>query len=66
VLEPSLPWHADNPYGASVSNPCVIQADRRWVLYYSAGLTHVADCGLRNQPLLEPLLQRVSQDHTSQ
>lgn len=45
VLEPSLPWHADNPYGASVSNPCVIEAGGKWILYYSAGLTHVADCG---------------------
>lgn len=45
VLEPSLPWHADNPYGASVSNPCVVEAGGKWILYYSAGLTHVADCG---------------------
>jgi hypothetical protein len=45
VLEPSLSWHTDNPYGASVSNPCVVRTDNRWVLYYSAGLTHVADCG---------------------
>jgi len=45
VLEPSLPWHTGSPYGDSVSNPCVIKADSKWILYYSAGLTHVADCG---------------------
>ncbi|MGB9666125.1 MAG: glycosyl hydrolase family 43 [Candidatus Cryosericum sp.] len=45
ALEPSLSWHMAAPYGESVSNPCVVSAGDKWLLYYSAGLTHVADCG---------------------
>ena len=44
VLAPTLPWHKSK-YGNSVSNPCVLKSDTKFVLYYSASLTLVPDCG---------------------
>lgn len=50
LLAPSLPWHEAGRLGRSVSNPCLVLDDeaapeRRWRLYYSAGLTLLRDCG---------------------
>jgi hypothetical protein len=45
LLEPTLPWHRRGR-STSVSNPCLVpQGDGSWRLYYSAGLTHLPDCG---------------------
>jgi predicted GH43/DUF377 family glycosyl hydrolase len=50
VLRPSLPWHRTLGLGEAVGNPTVIRADPGFVLYYSAGLVRVPDCGF-NEPL---------------
>ena len=45
LLAPSLPWHL-NGRSQSVSNPCLVPLpEGGWRLYYSAGLTHLPDCG---------------------
>lgn len=49
ILEPSLEWHISEKYGDSVSNPFLVKIDDRYVLYYSASLVHVDDCGF-NEP----------------
>lgn len=49
LLEPSLPWHSDARLGDSVSNPCLGRDGDGYRLYYSAGLTPLADCGF-NEP----------------
>lgn len=50
VLYPTLEWHSDARYGSSVSNPCVVRHGTRYLLYYSASLVRVPDCGF-NEPL---------------
>jgi hypothetical protein len=49
VLQPSLDWHR-NALGEAVGNPCVVATDGGLVLYYSASLVRVPDCGF-NEPL---------------
>ncbi len=45
VFSPELPWHG-SARGPAVGNPSVFrEADGRYVLYYSAGLTYIPDCG---------------------
>mgnify|MGYP005842098289 CR=1 FL=1 len=43
VLEPTLPWHREGCVGA-VSNPCVVEEEGSFRLYYSAGLVYLRDC----------------------
>jgi predicted GH43/DUF377 family glycosyl hydrolase len=43
VLEPSLAWHREGCRGA-VSNPCVVEEEGAFRLYYSAGLVYLRDC----------------------
>jgi hypothetical protein len=43
VLEPTLAWHEEGCRGA-VSNPCVVEEDDGFRLYYSAGLVYLRDC----------------------
>ena len=50
ALAPSLPWHRDARYGESVSNPCLVRRGDEYILYYSASLVRVEDCGF-NEPL---------------
>jgi hypothetical protein len=49
VLRPSLVWHR-NALGEAVGNPCVVRIDAGLVLYYSASLVRVPDCGF-NEPM---------------
>ena len=49
VLEPTAEWHRST-LGEAVGNPCVVAAGDGMVLYYSASLVHVPDCGF-NEPL---------------
>jgi hypothetical protein len=49
LLEPSLPWHNSPGLGAAVSCPCLVKSNGRFLLYYSAGLVRVPDCGF-NEP----------------
>lgn len=39
VLSPSLPWH-----GRTCGNPCIVKDDKKYMLYYSAGLVYLNDC----------------------
>lgn len=50
LLSPSLAWHSDRRYGDSVSNPCLVRSGSEYLLYYSASLVWVEDCGF-NEPL---------------
>ena len=50
VLRPTFAWHRDPTYGEAAGNPCVVRDDRGWVLYYSASLVLVPDCGF-TEPL---------------
>lgn len=43
VLEPALAWHREGCAGA-VSNPCVLEEEGGFRLYYSAGLVYLRDC----------------------
>ena len=43
VLEPTLAWHREGCAGA-VSNPCVVEEEGGFRLYYSAGLVYLRDC----------------------
>ena len=43
VLEPTLPWHREGCRGA-VSNPCLVEEEGGFRLYYSAGLVFLKDC----------------------
>lgn len=45
ILSPTLGWHRDRRFGASVSNPCLIKIGDRYRLYYSASLNLIPDCG---------------------
>lgn len=49
IYTPSLTWHG-NSLGQSVSNPCVINHNNTFYLYYSAALAFIKDCGF-NEPL---------------
>lgn len=50
ILRPTLAWHRDAKFGQSVSNPCVVRHGKRYLLYYSASLVYIPDCGF-NEPL---------------
>ena len=45
LVEPDLPWKQDLALGASVSNPCLVEAGGEWLLYHSASLAWIEDCG---------------------
>ncbi len=45
IISPDKNWATDEALGASVSNPCVIQARGEWRLYFSASLSWIEDCG---------------------
>ena len=45
LVEPTLPWQRDERLGDSVGNPCLVRDGRRWLLYFSASLCFVPDCG---------------------
>jgi hypothetical protein len=46
LLAPSLPWEMDPLLGRSASNPCLIEdGSGNWLLYYSASLSWIEDCG---------------------
>ena len=45
LIEPTLSWQQDERLGRSVGNPCVVRDGSRWLLYFSAGLSFVPDCG---------------------
>ncbi len=45
LVEPTLPWHRDERLGDAVGNPCLVRDGERWLLYYSASLSFVPDCG---------------------
>ena len=50
VLRPCLPWHRAPGRGEAVGNPCVVPVPGGYVLYYSASLVRVPDCGF-DEPL---------------
>ncbi len=50
VLRPTLSWHRTYGLGEAVGNPTLLRDDSGWLLFYSAGLVHVPDCGF-NEPL---------------
>ncbi|MBW0435779.1 glycosyl hydrolase family 43 [Leptospira yasudae] len=45
LFEPTLNWHRDRRYGNSVGNPCLLETNEKYRLYYSASLEFVPDCG---------------------
>lgn len=45
VVRPEREWMVDAALGASVSNPCLLEADGWYRLYFSASLAYVEDCG---------------------
>lgn len=45
IILPEEGWARDEALGASVSNPCLIQAGGKWRLYFSASLVWIEDCG---------------------
>jgi hypothetical protein len=45
LVEPTLPWHRDERLGDAVGNPCLVPDGGRWLLYFSASLSFVPDCG---------------------
>lgn len=45
LVEPLLPWQRDERLGRSVGNPCLVRDGGRWLLYFSASLAFVTDCG---------------------
>jgi hypothetical protein len=45
LVEPVLPWQRDERLGDSVGNPCLTAVGGRWLLYFSASLAFVPDCG---------------------
>ena len=45
IVEPTLSWHQDEKRGRSVGNPCLLEVGGEWVLYFSASLVFVPDCG---------------------
>ncbi len=45
VISPDLPWMRDETLGDSVSNPCLVETSRSRLLYFSASLSWIEDCG---------------------
>jgi hypothetical protein len=45
ILTPEKDFSRDEGLGASISNPCLIQAGNEWRLYFSASLVWIEDCG---------------------
>lgn len=45
LLSPSLEWMRDPVLGDSVSNPCLVDVDGERLLYFSASLSWIPDCG---------------------
>ncbi|MBN1534258.1 MAG: glycosyl hydrolase family 43 [Spirochaetes bacterium] len=45
MLRPELLWQRDVRYGESVSNPCLARSEKGYLLYFSANLSFVPDCG---------------------
>lgn len=46
LLSPEqVPWSSDSPYGASLSNPCLVKDKEAYRLYFSASLVNIEDCG---------------------
>lgn len=45
LVEPGLPWERDPALGSSVSNPCLVEAGGEWLLFHSASLVWIEDCG---------------------
>lgn len=45
LVEPTLPWQQDERLGRSVGNPCLVRDGRTWLLYFSASLSYIPDCG---------------------
>ena len=45
LVTPSLPWHGDPKLGRSISNPCLVKRNTSYLLYFSASLSFVPDCG---------------------
>jgi hypothetical protein len=57
VIAPVLPWQQSTALGASVGNPCLVDAgsaagSARWRLYFSASLVHLRDCGFEEPRFL--------------
>jgi len=48
LIRPDLPWQAAGG-DRSVSNPCLVKQGGTYVLYYSASLVYIPDCGF-NEP----------------
>jgi len=77
VMEPVLAWHSEGCKGA-VSNPCVVEEEDGFRLYYSAGLVYLRDCRFSEpkyigaassrdplgpyEPVAEPALQPTAAD----
>jgi hypothetical protein len=49
LLQPSLPWHHEGSLGSAVGSPCLLKDAQGYRLFYSAGLTRIAD-GLIPEP----------------
>jgi hypothetical protein len=49
LLEPCLAWHSRAGLGEAVGDPCLVKAGSRYLLYYSASLVRIPDCGF-NEP----------------
>jgi hypothetical protein len=45
LVEADLGWKRDPLLGSSVSNPCLIESGGEWLLYHSASLSWIEDCG---------------------
>ncbi len=45
VLAPTLPWMRDEKLGDAVSNPCLVRTEEGSLLYFSASLVWLDDCG---------------------
>ncbi len=45
LVTPERAWMQDPYCGVSVSNPCLLEADGSYRLYFSASLAYVEDCG---------------------
>jgi hypothetical protein len=61
LVEPTLPWQYDRQLGRSVGNPCLVRDGARWLLYFSASLAFVPDCGF-DEPRFIGLATSVSPD----
>jgi hypothetical protein len=45
VLKADLAWMRDEKLGESLSNPCLVEVEGSWRLYFSASLAWIDDCG---------------------